>query len=478
MTSVDKQIENNLAAKKAKIKKTLLGIVVLSLLFVGGAFLYKMMPLVSGDAITHAEASSPNNKTENQALSTIDRTELQKALTETKQQTDSILTKAAKSAVFQQRAEKVRTKLTQAYQAYGESDYFYTQQLLTEVKTDFSKLKSDYQQAYTTAYQQALRAFSQDNIAAAFELNQQALNVNPEYEDAIRLQKQIDVYEQVQAAYEQARVGSVENNMIKQRDAYAKIVQLDPARDDAKQALDKLNHQIQLARFNELIQQSNRAISNQQYDLAQGYINEAEQLFPGRAEVVTLRHQLNTQLSARKQAQVEQHVKTLVAADDWAGVKMMADKGLSSYPNSNYLLQVQQSASRILDAERTISVYMNAPVRLADSNIRKRAQSAIASFDSERELSPKLNRKLDELNNLIEKVNQPLPITITSDNKTFIKVIGVGIVGETKQKTIQLKPGTYKLEGSRKGYKSKIIDLVVSPSTPSLAVHLACTEQV
>ena len=89
------------------------------------------------------------------------------------------------------------------------------------------------------------------------------------------MQQRIDVFDEVQDAYEQARIGKVENNISKQREAYAKIVQLDPARKDAQQALDAINRQLQDSRFDTLLAQANRAIEQGDY-LAAEFLNDAK----------------------------------------------------------------------------------------------------------------------------------------------------------------------------------------------------------
>ena len=92
--------------------------------------------------------------------------------------------------------------------------------------------------------------------------------------------------------------------------------------------------------------------------------------------------------------------------------------------------------------------------------------------------SEKLRAQADTFKKMIDDVNTPRAVTITSDNDTYIKVLGVGIVGEVKTKTIQLKPGTYRLEGSREGYRSVIENIHVTPLTTDLSVHIICTEKV
>jgi len=93
-------------------------------------------------------------------------------------------------------------------------------------------------------------------------------------------------------------------------------------------------------------------------------------------------------------------------------------------------------------------------------------------------LSAKLGEKINQVEQLIEKENQPIDVTIRSDNRTYIKVLGVGVVGKVREKTIQLKPGKYQLEGRRDGYRSIIVDVVVEKSGTPIVINVQCNERV
>ena len=67
---------------------------------------------------------------------------------------------------------------------------------------------------------------------------------------------------------------------------------------------------------------------------------------------------------------------------------------------------------------------------------------------------------------------------VVSDNQTNIIVRGVGVVGITLSKTIQLTPGRYKFEGKREGYKSKLIDVLIPYDKTSYRLSVICDEPI
>jgi ABC-type phosphate/phosphonate transport system ATPase subunit len=68
-------------------------------------------------------------------------------------------------------------------------------------------------------------------------------------------------------------------------------------------------------------------------------------------------------------------------------------------------------------------------------------------------------------------------VQVNSDGKTYIVVLGVGHVGEYKQKVISLKPGKYVLQGKREGYRNKRVEFTVKANTP-ISVSLVCDERI
>ena len=78
----------------------------------------------------------------------------------------------------------------------------------------------------------------------------------------------------------------------------------------------------------------------------------------------------------------------------------------------------------------------------------------------------------------LETFAEPVPVLVKSDGKTNIVVVGTGRVGMTKEKSIELKAGTYVFEGSRKGYRNVRVTLTVDPFAENQEVTVVCNERI
>lgn len=482
MPSVEQQIEQSRAKKKALIKKALLGFAVILFVGVASVVLISFMPSASTDVDLSVDKTEtvhqPSESPSSASLSPEKRKALQMALSDSKQRVNELVQRVAHSKEFSEKVAVVEDELNKAFNAYSSSNFSEVETALEVVNGSVSALNAEYENAYTAPYESALSAFEKDDISEAFNLNRVSLTTNPDFEKAKVLQQRIDVYSEVQDAYEQARVGRVENNIQKQRDAYAEIVALDPFREDAKQALDAIERQIRENRFNTLLASANKAIEARDFTTATQRINEAKSLKSSSSELDIISKKLASLIAGSEQQKIESQVLLFANADEWKTVQMLASKGLTSFSASPTLLQAKQDADGILNASKRLEAYQQRPERLSDNNVRNLAQQDIEKARNYASKSAKLLTQITALEGIVDKINQPRPVTITSDNDTYIKVLGVGVVGEIKRKTIQLKPGTYRVEGSREGYRSTIKEIVVSPSDNNPSVHIVCTEKV
>ena len=63
---------------------------------------------------------------------------------------------------------------------------------------------------------------------------------------------------------------------------------------------------------------------------------------------------------------------------------------------------------------------------------------------------------------------------VTSDNITDIQVRGIGKLWIILNKTIKLKPGYYTFEGTRNGFKSKLLQVLIPYNKNNYSVRLIC----
>ncbi|RXS42339.1 tetratricopeptide repeat protein [Idiomarina sp. 29L] len=477
MSSVDQQIAEN-RAKKKKMIVTGVIVSVFACLLIGVVVTLLAYFPVSGNTRVAEEKQEKSEPQINSANQAIDRKELQTVLNETSQRVSEIVATPYLSKWKPSKVEGFQTSIDQAFNDYGASNYSQAQTTIEQLNTDITEYQSAFEKAYKQPYADAAKAFAADDIDDAAQLNAQALKVKGDYSDALALQKRIDTYHEVADLYEQARVGGVEGNIEKQRAAYQQILKLDPQQQEAKAALAKVEQQIKQQRFARVLATAVKAIDNKDFDRAQEALAKASAIDNNRSELATLQAQIDAELKSQGVKSLEKRIQVFAGADEWQTVQMLAEKGLVDYPDSRVVQQAKKSAGEILAASSALDVYIERPGRLADNNIRQNAINAVSKYSGLTQLSAKLGEKINQVEQLIEKENQPIDVTIRSDNRTYIKVLGVGVVGEVREKVIQLKPGKYQLEGRREGYRSVIVDVVVEKSGTPIVINVQCNERV
>lgn len=477
MSSVDQQIAQNRAKKKKVIVTGVIASVFACLLIGVVVTLLAYFPVSGGTPVAgeKQEKSEPQTSPANQ---TINRKALQTSLNETNQRVSELVATPYLSKWQTAKVEGFQADIEQAFNDYGASHYSQAQATIEQLNTDITEYQNAFEKTYKQAYENAAKAFAADDIDDAAQLNAQALKVKGDYSDALALQKRIDTYHEVADLYEQARVGGVEGNIEKQRAAYQQILKLDPQQQEAKAALAKVEQQIKQQRFARALATAVDAIDNKDFERAQEALAKASAIDNNRPELATLQAQIDAELKSQGVKALEKRIQVFAGADEWPTVLMLAEKGLAEYPDSQVVQQAKQSAGEILAASKALDVYLERPGRLADNNIRQNAVNAVSEYSGLTQLSAKLGEKINQVEQLIEQENQPIDVTIRSDNRTYIKVLGVGMVGEVREKTIQLKPGKYQLEGRREGYRSVIVDVVVEKSGTPIVVNVQCNERV
>jgi len=477
MSSVDQQIAENRAKKKKVIVTGVIASVFACLLIGVVVTLLAYFP-VSGNTPVVAEKQEKSEPQISSANQGIDRKALQTALNETNQRVSELVATPYISTWQPAKVEGFQADIDQAFNDYGVSNYSQAQTTIEQLNTDITEYQSAFEQAYKQPYADAAKAFAADDIDDAAQLNAQAIKVKGDFSDALALQKRIDTYHEVADLYEQARVSGVEGNIEKQRAAYQQILKLDPQQQEAKAALAKVEQQIKQQRFSRALAAAVNAIDSKDFDRAQEALAKASAIDNNRPELATLQAQIDAELKSQGVKSLEKRIQVFAGADEWQTVQMLAEKGLVDYPDSRVVQQAKQSAEEILAASSALDVYIERPGRLADNNIRQNAVNAVSKYSGLTQLSAKLGEKINQVEQLIEKENQPIDVTIRSDNRTYIKVLGVGVVGKVREKTIQLKPGKYQLEGRRDGYRSIIVDVVVEKSGTPIVINVQCNERV
>lgn len=305
-----------------------------------------------------------------------------------------------------------------------------------------------------------------------------ALRLKQHDSDAQSINAKLEALPQLITLLKKADVAHIENNPQKEHTSLVKAVQLAPERDDLRQRRDALAAQIKEAQFSALISQGLLNVDKKNITTAQLNYQKAKALFPTRSEVTVLNKAIIAASTRLGLQQAKTQAKTAMTQDDWARAQSVYAKAAQRYPLDKEIRDGLQLTSNVVGIQERVADYINRSERLASPNIFAAAQDTLVQANIMAHNSPSLTQNITKLKILLTKMDMSIPVFVKSDNKTYILVRGIGKVGATLGRTIQLKAGSYTFEGIRSGYKSKLVEVRLPIDTTSYQVEVICDEPI
>lgn len=332
----------------------------------------------------------------------------------------------------------------------------------------------EFQQAMTTAR----TAFEKDDYDNARSNIVKALMLDNSSSEAKKLADKIDALGEILPLLKQAAVAQVENQTEKELAIIEDILALAPDRERQQARRQELLTRLSLQRYQSHIASAYAAIEKEDAQAARKYMNSARQIYPNRSEVKGVSDAIATLEKEQRYAHHARLATEAIREDNRPKAKQELSAALAEKPDDKSLRDLLQQTETILSLQAQMERYLASPYRLTDAGVVAQARTALAGAQAYREASARLDRTAGELSTLINSMNKKVDVVVKSDNKTNVLVRGVGIVGMTDSKTIQLKPGSYKFEGKREGYKSKLIDVLVPYDKNQMQLTVVCDEPI
>ena len=360
------------------------------------------------------------------------------------------------------------------------ADGAYTQALgyLDKLDTKAGETLDERDQMFGTQLQQAQQFYVQGNVDLARLHINDALNIDPDSQEAIALKQKIDKLPGVLLLEEQIRVARIENNLEKEYALLEKLQQLEPTRPETVKRLAEVDEQLKDVTFDQNISAASMAVDKKNPAQARVYLNRARGILPDRDEVKIIQGQivkLETEISFHSAVN---SARQSIRKDDWKKAKSYFEKARKLAPGNEAIVKELAQANHILNIKQALAEYEKNPYRLANSQYRKKAEVHLSLASAVSKNSVSLKQQAQRVATLIQAVNSKKEVAVFSDNRTFVQVRGVGKIGKTTHKVIHLKPGNYTFEGFRDGYKTRLVKVLVPFDQNNINVKVICDEPI
>jgi len=378
--------------------------------------------------------------------------------------------------VPQQRAiKKLKDKATSAFSL---GDFTTANTALNDLENMAQQTLAQREDIFSSQVNMAATALKADDYDTAKLHIDQALQLKANNPAALQLAQQIDALPEIIKLLNQAAIARTENNLEKEYAAVSQAFKLAPHRQELPLRQCDLAKRIKEKQFTPLIARGLEHVNRRKLSAARSDYQQAKAIAPQRSELSVLQQAINKLAISLDLSRSISQAHDAIQQDHWRKAQSIYTTAIQRHPNNKTISEGLQLSNKLVSLHNALDRYLQKPERLTSPNIAAQAQDVLIQTRVFATNSPSLQQKSAALKKLITTANIDIPVSITSDNKTFIVVRGVGKVGLTEQRTIQLKAGLYSFEGRRVGYQSKLVQVRIPIGATSFAIEVICDKRI
>ncbi len=387
---------------------------------------------------------------------------------------------------YTQSLQFIRASRAKATEALQSKDYVSVNRIIAAALGEINKANQLEADQFALYMESAISAYRSEWAAQAAEAIAAARQLRPNDDQVLLWQSNIDNLPALIEAREQLLRAFSAHDQGSEIEAIDKILALTPVAEQSGQEIATLKERKaalqqlrRTARYAEAIAQGNGAIAQRDVPSAKSALQTAKKINPSGARTRQLALDI-TQLEKRiALEQLESAAALAISEDRWPDAAAALSSILTQNPTHNAANKNLKRASQVIAMQKRLDTYLAAPQRLAAANIAAAARRALQAAEQYATFSPRLISTAAELAAAIGQWQAKVPVYVVSDGETHITVRGVGQVGQTQGREIQLNPGRYTFEGKREGYVSVLIDFTVQNDTAAdQTVTVICNERL
>ena len=231
-------------------------------------------------------------------------------------------------------------------------------------------------------------------------------------------------------------------------------------------------------RFTDVVHKAQRALDAGNLSAAEGQIALAKTMFPDDSSLPPLQIRLRDTRAERAFAAQTALGEQARARDDWPAAATHFERARQFKPDEKTAVENHDFARRVVDAMQKIRRTLDAEHRLGDENVLASVTAYLRETESIAGAGAALQKMHAELARKVVLYQSEVEVVVVSDNATHIIVRGEGRVGKIDRRIIRLRPGRRVFEGSRAGYKSKLVTVDLVPGVSPVEVTVICDEKI
>lgn len=343
------------------------------------------------------------------------------------------------------------------------------------------QLEAVHQQAgpiLRQAVEDGRKALAAGKAAAAFQAFRLVVSIDPKNSDAATGLERAEVLDEVLALLGSGEDLETKGDLKGAARQYRKAASLDPRSRAAQRALARVDSRFAENAFVETMSEGMAALDDSDYPAAREAFLRARAMRPDSQAVIDGLAQAEEGLRLRKIADHQEKALALEEAEQWHSGSEAYQAVLELDSTIRFAQEGRARCVERADLSDQLEFHIKNPNRLSDDKVLEAATRVLATASAVTPAGPKLQQQIASLERIIAEAATSIVVRLESDELTEVVIYKVGRLGKFRERSLELRPGTYTVVGSRRGYRDVRLQLVVAAGKVPPVLVVRCEEVI
>jgi len=335
----------------------------------------------------------------------------------------------------------------------SEGSFSVAREKMNEATTTLASVGTSVAAQLESSLADGRAALAQGKGAAAKAAFERALELQPGNEFALKSLERAKTIKQVFDLIHRGEALEREARFEQAKEAFEKAFDVDAQSATAQAGIARMKALIRERDFKAALDRAAAAREEGKWNDVIDAYEAALKLSPDDASV---KEQLATARVEQREAFIQDSLATAYEferAYDWNNARRIYLELLKFEPEQADAAEGLSRTGKVLRALLKFERLIDDARSLAQ---RASFQSAIATFNEALANKPSylaLTPEQDELRILLEKQSRPVQVSLVSDNRTYVTIQGLRLLGRFEKTSVAMLPGNYEFIGRRRGYQ-------------------------
>jgi len=363
-------------------------------------------------------------------------------------------------------------------EAYLARDYATASEKYREAIAIVEPLLDEVDKVFESTYAEARAALTAADPVEAVRLFDLAAAISPGHRGAQEGLRRARNLETVLSLMDQGLAHEKELELQAARQSFERAVELDPAWEPAKTALERVRGTITEMEFGQRMTEGLTALADGDFLAARAAFRMAEKLKPGSPEPADGLLQVDQGIRLQEIASLERTAQRQEQAEEWAEAIETYERILELDSNLAFAQDGLGRARQMEALHEKLAGYIEEPDSLSRPSTMQAATGLLLDITRMESIGPRLADRRDELSRLLKRAATPLTVKLVSDSQTDVSIYKVGKLGSFDEHELSLRPGTYVAVGVRPGYRDVRLEFRVAPEIDMEPIVVRCEEPI